>query len=209
MPKDSSNRRRSAGTPSGLMRKDIIIRAATKVFAHEGFSAATVREIADEAGMLSGGLYYYFKSKEALVEEVLCEFLDKLLVAYNDALEQSEDAVQALENMISAGLHGVAENREQVAILQNDWHYVSGMTSITGRQSGIEEIWLKVIERGVKEGTIRLDYEPRMIFRIAMGSMLTVIRWFDPAGPASIDDVIRYYTGILFDGIRARTDSVG
>lgn len=45
-------------TSRGADRKEEILRAAERVFADKGFSAATVRDIATQAGLLSGSLYW-------------------------------------------------------------------------------------------------------------------------------------------------------
>jgi AcrR family transcriptional regulator len=46
---------------------DEIVAAAAKVFRTKGYHAATVRDIADEVGILKGSLYHHFESKEALL----------------------------------------------------------------------------------------------------------------------------------------------
>ena len=54
-----------------------IIPAAMKIFLEKGFEKATMREIAEEAGITAAGLYRHFVDKEAmfaaLVEPVLSE----------------------------------------------------------------------------------------------------------------------------------------
>jgi AcrR family transcriptional regulator len=50
-----------------------ITRAALKVFCAKGYRRATIREIAGRAAISIGGVYLYFKSKEALYREVISE----------------------------------------------------------------------------------------------------------------------------------------
>jgi AcrR family transcriptional regulator len=49
-------------------RRELIVAAAERAFVRHGFHAATMQQVADEAGMSAGNLYRYFPSKEALVE---------------------------------------------------------------------------------------------------------------------------------------------
>ncbi|MDG6094917.1 TetR/AcrR family transcriptional regulator [Acetobacter sp. AN02] len=51
-------------------RRGEILTVATQLFAAKGYRAASMREIADHAGLLAGSLYHYFRSKEALFVEV-------------------------------------------------------------------------------------------------------------------------------------------
>jgi len=52
-------------------RREQIIDAAMRVFAQKGYSKATNKDIAREAGITTGLIYYYFDSKEALLKAIL------------------------------------------------------------------------------------------------------------------------------------------
>lgn len=200
----TTTRRRSAGSPAGVARKEVIIRAAAKVFAQNGFSVATVRDVADEADMLSGSLYYYFDSKESIVEQVLVEYFDTQIRAYEQALEGASGAADRLERLVAEALRSTVTHREHLLILQNDWQYVGPMAGIVERQSQIEKLWMRTIQEGIDEGALRGDIDARMIYRTILGAVQTVIRWFDPRGRVTIDEVIAVQTAILLDGVRSR-----
>ncbi len=57
--------------------KDKILDAAEKLFAELGIDGASLRAITDAAGVNVGSIYYYFKSKEQFVEEVLGRRIDQ------------------------------------------------------------------------------------------------------------------------------------
>lgn len=198
----STTRRRTTGSPTGLARKELIVSAAAKVFSEKGFSLATVRDIADEASMLSGSLYYYFDSKEAMVEEVLTGYLELAASAYRHAAEDNEDAVAALRELIAQALRGLVQHRAEVTILQNDWHYVRDLSTVAQSMTEVERTWLETIQRGVDDGVFRSDINVRMVYRTIMGAIQAVIRWFDPDGEVSADEVIAVQTSILLDGLR-------
>jgi AcrR family transcriptional regulator len=54
-------------TPKSEATRQRILSAALRVFRERGFDAATMREIAAEAGVAVGAAYYYFDSKDAIV----------------------------------------------------------------------------------------------------------------------------------------------
>ncbi|WP_031523776.1 TetR/AcrR family transcriptional regulator [Streptomyces sp. NRRL F-5123] len=82
--------------------------AAVTLIAEQGFSATTVDEIAERAGVAKGTVYYNFASKNDLFEELLRDGVERL----RDALRQAAAAararggsgVDALDAMILAGL---------------------------------------------------------------------------------------------------------
>jgi AcrR family transcriptional regulator len=82
--------------------------AAVTLIAEQGFSATTVDEIAERAGVAKGTVYYNFKSKTELFEELLRYgvglLTDSLQSAADEAAEHGRTKVEALDAMIKAGL---------------------------------------------------------------------------------------------------------
>ena len=61
-----------ARTPKGVGdRRDQIIDVAMRIFAQKGFIKATNKDIAREAGITPGLIYYYFESKGALLKAII------------------------------------------------------------------------------------------------------------------------------------------
>ena len=73
-------------------RRDEILAHAAKLFSERGIAATTVRDIADEVGILSGSLYHYFDSKDAIANEIVVRFLEDLNVRYEDSIEPEGSA---------------------------------------------------------------------------------------------------------------------
>ena len=61
-----------------------IVAAAAKVFRTKGYHAATVRDIADEVGILKGSLYHHFDSKEELLYLVVKEPIAQMYRTINE-----------------------------------------------------------------------------------------------------------------------------
>lgn len=68
-------------------RKQHLLQAAARVFDGSGFKAATLRQIADEAGILAGSVYHHVASKEALYLEVHRTGYLRMQAAVQQALE--------------------------------------------------------------------------------------------------------------------------
>src|ERR1700730_5741620 len=60
-------------------RRAEILELAAELFAKQGVDRTTVREIGNAVGMLSGSLYHYFESKEAIVTEIVTGYLEARL----------------------------------------------------------------------------------------------------------------------------------
>lgn len=88
-----------ARTPKvGEDRRAQIIDAAMRVFAQKGFARATNRDVAHEAGITTGLIYYYFASKEDLLKAALEERSPAQVIAHitPEMLEQPPDVLLPL-----------------------------------------------------------------------------------------------------------------
>jgi len=72
-------------------KRRMILDAAVRVFARQGFHTCRVADIADEAGVAYGLVYHYFSSKEKILDTVFVERWDVMLgaIAQADASELS------------------------------------------------------------------------------------------------------------------------
>ncbi|MGW2055092.1 TetR/AcrR family transcriptional regulator [Streptomyces sp. NPDC001840] len=98
---DSSSTRRRA-------TRQKLYEAAVTLIAEQGFSATTVDEIAERAGVAKGTVYYNFKSKTELFEELLRHGVGLLTSSLQSAADMTArrggSGVEALDAMIRAGL---------------------------------------------------------------------------------------------------------
>ena len=63
-------------------KRERILAAALKLFAHEPYQAVTMDRVAEAAGVAKGTLYLYFPSKDALYLGVLSDGLDTAYRTY-------------------------------------------------------------------------------------------------------------------------------
>jgi len=77
-------------------KRRVILDAAVRVFAREGFHTCRVSDIADEAGVAYGLVYHYFKSKDQVLDTLFLERWDVLLEAIRHTDAQDIPADQKL-----------------------------------------------------------------------------------------------------------------
>ena len=74
-------------TAAATEKRRVILDAAVRVFARQGFHTCRVSDIADEAGVAYGLVYHYFSSKEQILDTLFLERWDVMLsaIAESDA----------------------------------------------------------------------------------------------------------------------------
>ena len=92
--------------------KKAIFNAAIKVFSIEGYDSATVEEIASEAGVAKGTLYYNFKGKEEIFKFVIDEGMKLIKNEVLDAIKDIDDPLEKLKISAKVQLRYVYNNKE-------------------------------------------------------------------------------------------------
>jgi TetR/AcrR family transcriptional regulator, cholesterol catabolism regulator len=195
---------RSGGTALASQRRDNLVKLAAELFAKKGYQATTVREIADEAGILSGSLYHHFDSKESIVDEVLSSFLDDLLSSYRATVSQGGGPRQVLAGLVQAGFASLGPHRAAITVMQNDWNYLQqferfGYLSRAERE--VEKIWVEQIKGGQRDGVFRGDIDAKLTYRMIRDTIWLAVRWFRPGGRLDTAGLAEHYMKVLFDGV--------
>jgi AcrR family transcriptional regulator len=107
----------AALTPRAEQTRATIVTAALALFRERGYDAATMRAIAARAGVSTGNAYYYFSSKEALIQEFYCRNQADHLTASQPVLATETDFAARLRGTLHAQVQVMAPYHEFAATL--------------------------------------------------------------------------------------------
>ena len=188
-------------------RHEQILAVAATLFARKGVAATTVREIADEVGILSGSLYHHFDSKEAMVDQILAPYLRDLRVACEEARSAPAGPAARLRGLISASLQVAAAHPHATEIYQSEVKYLtqSGRFGyLADAAAEVRKTWLRVIEDGIASGAFRPDVDPGIVYRLMRDAIWLSVRWFKPGPGYSAAKFAADCTSLFLDGLAAR-----
>ncbi len=199
-----AKRQRATSSGPASERRDHLVKLAAELFARKGFQATTVREIAEEAGILSGSLYHHFDSKETIVDEVLSTFLDDLIARYRAALETGGDPRTVLSEMVRIGFGTLEPHRAAITVMQNDWNYLQQFERfdyLVKAEEEVEQMWVAQIKAGQSVGLFRPDVDAKLTYRMIRDTIWVAVRWFRPGGRLNTGGLAEHYITVLFDGL--------
>lgn len=185
-------------------RRQVILNAAAALFARKGVAATTVREIADEVGILSGSLYHHFESKEAIVDEVVSSYLEDLRARYKQVLAGEADPRTRLHDLVVASLEVVEAHPHATEIYQNDVNYLSQFERFAYLKNAGKEVqasWLDVINAGIAQGAFRSDLDAKILYRLMRDAVWLSVRWFKPTRDYPISRLAEDCTSLFIDGL--------
>ena len=186
-----------------------VLEVASEVFGERGYPAASLQEIAERLGITKGSLYYYARSKEDLLFEILKRAHDHALTLIReDPLTQRMDASQRLERFIQRWMDGI--ERQQYTALsgasggsRDNWtDFLSDdrRSKIIARRHELNRYLLELIRDGMAHG----DFNPELDAQCVTNWIFTVMNdtrhWFR-ANSMSWDSITRWYVTLVARGL--------
>ncbi len=187
-----------------LKRRDELLELAAAMMAERGLRATTVRDIADAAGILSGSLYHHFSSKEEMVDDVLRAFLDWLFARYQQIIDTEPNPLERLKGLFMASFEAIEHHHAQVVIYQDEAKRLSSQPRfgyLDARNREQRKMWVDVLTQGIAEGCFRPDIDVDLVYRFIRDTTWVSVRWYQPGGPLTAEQVGAQYLAIVLGGI--------
>ncbi|PRC42055.1 TetR family transcriptional regulator [Mycobacterium sp. ITM-2017-0098] len=192
-------------------RRDELLALAATMFADRGLRATTVRDIADSAGILSGSLYHHFSSKEEMVDEVLRNFLDWLFGRYQEIVATEPNPLERLKGLFMTSFEAIETRHAEVVIYQDEAKRLSSQerfSYVDERNREQRKMWVDMLNQGIKEGYFRPDVDVDLVYRFIRDTTWVSVRWYQPGGPLTAEQVGQQYLSIVLGGIVTSTEGV-
>lgn len=126
-----------------------IVEAGRRLFAHQGFHATGMRDIARLAQVSIGSLYHYFRSKDELFLAVVRREFHARLAQARELLAQGLPAPEILRRVIGIYFTDVCGNAESVQLLSRAW--VPEDPALWKKLSALWEDYARAIAEILKE----------------------------------------------------------
>jgi TetR/AcrR family transcriptional regulator, cholesterol catabolism regulator len=199
----SEKRRATRGDRASSARRNELVQIATELFATQGYQGTSVRDIAEQADILSGSLFHHFKSKESILEEIVGTHFAEMVNRCEEISKSGVAADQALAGIIRTSIALVQENPLEARIVQRDWHDLIAMfPEFSQNADRYAMVWLAVLKQGVADGLFRSDLDLEIAYRMIRGAVAEITNWYRPRGAKYRDAVVDNYTAVLLGGLR-------
>ncbi len=143
-------------------RRNRIMDAAMRVFARLGVHQARMDDVAREARLSKGALYWYFRSKEDLLKAILARMFEPDLQLMEELVRQRErSAVERLETLARKALDSLPQMRVTQALLY-EFYALAARTGplqalIRDYYRRYYELLTELLAQGVEQGELRIQ----------------------------------------------------
>jgi AcrR family transcriptional regulator len=210
-PSNIARRRDAARTGNGDVyqgRRGEILKAAAAVFQERGVARSTLDDVAQRVGLDRASLYYYFGSKDQLVEELLGFAVERNVLTAEEIAVSGGDAQDKLRRAITAMLTSYAEHYPYLYIFVNEY--------LSGARTSADSEWMqqardmahrydlairKIVADGIDQGRFREITDATTVARAVVGMVNSTSTWFRPTAPEQAERLAEIFSTMILNGI--------
>jgi TetR/AcrR family transcriptional regulator, cholesterol catabolism regulator len=182
-----------------------ILDAAAHVLSEQGYAGLRLTDVAAEAELQAPAIYYYYGSREELIEEVMWAGIADMREHMAAALAELPDGTPPLDRLLLA-----VETHLRHALEISDYTTASirnaGQVPLTIRKRQIREeerygeIWRRLINDLAREGGLRPELDLYIAQMLVLGALNWTVEWWD-ARRGSVEAVVANAQTIIRHGI--------
>jgi AcrR family transcriptional regulator len=188
----------SGGNPHGETKYDRtrtrILDAAAYVLSRRGYAGTRLSDVAERASIQAPAIYYYFPSRDDLIEEVMASGLADMREQLASTLAALPSGTPALDKILAAAethlRHELAISDYTTASIRNQGQ-VPGHLRKRGDQAGDSygALWRELFDEAASTGVLRSDLDPRIAQLLVLGALNWTAEWWDPRR-TSLDSIV-------------------
>lgn len=199
-----------------------ILDAAARVLSTKGFAGTRLADVATLAELQAPAIYYYFPSREELVEEVMWVGIARIrehVAAVLAALPAGTDPLERIDTAVTAHLRFELELSDYTTAAIRNAGQVPEHIRLRYSKEATEygAIWHTLVQDAHDNGLVRDDIDLRVARMMVLGALNWAAEWWHPGGP-DIERVVTTAQSVIRSGLGTtgqrephpvqRTDSV-
>lgn len=166
-----------------------ILRTAAAAFSRNGFTGATMDDIAEKVRMAKGNLYYYFPSKQDLLFFCQDQSLTMLLDQAQRITRSKQRPDAQLRELILLHIRTILEELPG-STAHTDFRSLPPalLARVIKKRDRYEKAYRQVIQRGMKHGVFRPCNVKPAVWAI-LGAVNWTVQWFSPKGSITAEQL--------------------
>jgi len=183
-------------------RKEEIVDVASQLFKERGYSAVSMRDIAQEIGMKAASLYNHIESKQEILSLLILELARKFTSGMAEVMETKISPLQKIEKLIQLHIDITVNYSEALAALNNDWMHLEGkdLEEFTHMREEYEQNFRNIIKEGISLGQLQPRHPEVILFSI-LSTLRTLYLWYQKRGKLDVNVLKKDMVAVLLRGI--------
>jgi TetR/AcrR family transcriptional regulator, cholesterol catabolism regulator len=138
-------------------RKETIIEIAARLFRERGFSATSMRDLAEQVGVEAASLYNHISSKAELLQEICFKVANQFTNNIEAIEKQQVSAVKKLETILRFHIQQMVNHYEEVYVTDREWKHLTEpyLSNMQTQRRVYRQRLASIIEDGIQKAEIK------------------------------------------------------
>lgn len=183
-------------------RKDEIVRTASSLFKEKGYSAVSMRDIANEMGIKAASLYNHISGKQEILSTLVLDLARKFTEGMEEVVASDARAVDKIKAVIEMHIDITVEHSEALASLNNDWMHLENedLENFINMRENYEENFRNIIKKGIEAGEFRPRH-PEVILFSMLSTLRTLYLWYQKRGKLDVNILKKDMVDVMLNGV--------
>jgi AcrR family transcriptional regulator len=170
--------------------RESILEAASNLFIQRGFQGTSMGDIAEAMGATRTALYYYFRNKEAILQELVSEVTVMAGTLASQAADPQADPAQALRQMVKQHARLILGHPVQFRVVERNEENLPAplRKSAQAARRQVLDRFEHTLQAGMQAGQFQV-VAPKVAAFAILGMCNWCAWWFDPKGAVPLDEV--------------------
>jgi AcrR family transcriptional regulator len=192
-------------TEKDVSRKEVILKAAAKLFREKGYKAASMRDLAVKVGVEAASLYNHIRSKAELLHDI-CFDVANIFFEHIASVEASDaTALGKLETLLRFHIQQMLDNYEEVSVSDREWRYLAEpyLSNYQNQRRSYRRRLAAIVQQGIEQGQInKIDASTAVL--IIMHAVGGIESWHRSTHKVSGEELQENMLTILIEGLKKR-----
>lgn len=189
-----------------MSRRVQILRRAAEIFERKGVAQTSIEDIANEVGIKREGIYYYFKSREDILLELILPQSNILLRNLRNIMAAQGDHLGKLHAAMEMHLSSYSPGYLETTVMLRENHIFKDQKKLDALRKVWREytdLWVQLVAEGQAAGEFQADLDPKMASYGILGMCNWMSRWYTPGKGMSIAQITEDFFRLCAFGIAA------
>lgn len=183
-------------------KKEVIQVAAARLFRDRGYTATSMRDLAEAVQLKASSLYNHISGKEEILKEICFETAERFLSAMEEIEKEKVSCTEKVKKLIQLHIQTATSDVTSITAFNDEWRHLSEphLSEFKSIRKTYEERFKSIIQEGIETEEIQ-EGDPTVILYTIISSVRWLYDWYKPERNVSPEILKKGIVNILVTGI--------
>lgn len=191
-------------TTTKKTKKEIIQEAAAHLFRDKGYSATSMRDLAEAVNLKASSLYNHISSKEEILRNICFDNAHRFISGMEEVEKSGADAPAQVRALLSLHIRTAMEDATSVTAFNDEWRHLNEpyLSEFKALRKDYEQRFRNILNTGMASGAFR-QMDPNVMLYTLFSSVRWLYDWFQDGKSRSAEAVEAEVIELLMGGLRS------